>query len=86
MAAPLGNKNSVGNSGGKSFQDRELAAKVRGMALEKIAAILEMPEVKMKQDDYELYKAIMIRLAGTVLPRINEGSGEEGEFIIRWPK
>ena len=73
--------------GGKSLQDRELAASVRNLALSKIKSLLEMPEVKMKQDDYELYKAVLIKLAGTVLPRLNEHTGEDGEPIqIFWEK
>lgn len=84
MGAPLGSKNALGNIGGsgKSLQDRKLAAEVRNLSLLKIKAILEMPEVKMKQDDYELYKNILIKLAGTVLPRLNEHTGEEGGAII----
>ena len=72
--------NHIGK-GGKSLQDRELAAKVRKLTLERIAELLEMPPVKMKQDDYELYKAVLIRLSGTVLPRINEHSGPDGGDI-----
>lgn len=77
--ANKGNKNAVGNSGGKSFNDRKLAAEVRNLTLGKIKDILEMPIVKMKNDDYELYKALIIKLAGTVLPRLNEHSGPDGE-------
>lgn len=68
--------------GGKTFQDRMIAAEVRKLALGKIKALLEMPEVKMKTDDYELYKAVLIRLAGTVLPRLNEHTGEDGGDIV----
>jgi hypothetical protein len=82
MAGVKGNKNAVGNSGGKSLHDREIAAKVRNLALEKIAGLLEMPVVKMSTDDYELYKQVLIRLAGTVLPRLTEVSGEDGKPLI----
>ena len=81
MAAPKGNNNAVGNTGGKSLQDRVLASEVRHLALEKIKALFEMPEVKMKNDDYELYKAVLIKLAGSVLPRLNEHSGPDGGEI-----
>ena len=81
MSAPFGNKNAIGNEGGKTKRDRELAARVRDLALKKIADILEMPEVKMKQDDYDLYKQILVKLAGTVLPRVNEHVGEDGGII-----
>jgi len=84
MSAPLNNKNAVGNPGGGSPKlfDRKLAAEVRTLTLKKIKAILEMPEVKMKADDYELYKAVLIKLAGTVLPRLNEHTGEDGGAIL----
>lgn len=82
MAAPLGSQNALGNSGGKSLNDRKLAAKVRTLALGEIADLLEMPKVKMKSDDYELYKAILIKLAGSVLPRLNEHTGEDGEKLF----
>jgi len=53
--------------------------------LTKIEEILNQPIVKMKHDDYELYKAILIKLAGSVLPRINEHSGEDGQpIIVKW--
>ena len=67
--------------GGKSMQDREIASKVRQLSLQRIAEILERPAVQMSREDYELYKAILIKLAGTVLPRLNEHSGPEGTPI-----
>ena len=65
----------IPGSGGKSFQDRELAAKVRTLALKEIQKVLEVGEG-------ELYKAILTRLAGTVLPRLNEVTGQDGEAIV----
>ena len=85
MAAPKDNKNAIGNSGGKSLNDRKLAAEVRTLTLNKIKAILEMPEVKMKADDYELYKAILIKLSGTILPRLQYHSDGEGEALFPAP-
>ena len=35
----------------------------------------------MNHDDYELYKQILLKLAGTVLPRLNEVSGPDGKPI-----
>ena len=81
MPAPVGNKNAEGNSGGTgapSAIDRELSKKVRNLTLEKIYELLSMPVVKMKTDDYELYKAVLVKLAGSVLPRLSEVSGEDG--------
>jgi len=81
------NTNALGNSGGKTKQDRELAAKVRNLALDEIYKALSMPIVKMKNEDYDLYRAILIKLAGTVLPRLTEVTGEDGgELIVKWQK
>mgnify|MGYP001601363849 CR=1 FL=1 len=57
--------------GGRSFQDRELAARVRTLALEKIEEVL-------RGKDNVFRKAVILRLAGTVLPRLNEHTGEGG--------
>jgi hypothetical protein len=79
MAAPKGNKNATGNSGGKTLQDRELAAAVRNLALGEIKAILE--QKKMSQ----LKQQVILRLASSVLPRLNEHSGEGGGAIqLTW--
>lgn len=79
MPARKGNKNATGNSGGKSLQDRELAAEVRRLALSEIKEILELP--KMTQ----LKQQVILKLAGTVLPRLNEHSGEGGGAIqLTW--
>ena len=82
MGLHKGQVNATGNSGGKSLNDRRLAAEVRTLTLKKIKQILEMPEVKMKADDYEIYKAVLIKLSGTVLPRLTEHTGEDGNDII----
>jgi hypothetical protein len=76
MAAPKGNKNGAGNSGGKTLQDRELAARVRTLALKEIESVLVH-----KDSDEQLYKAVLIKLAGSVLPRLNEHSGQDGDPI-----
>jgi hypothetical protein len=84
MSAPKDNKNAEGNKGGNgapSVIDRELSKKVRNLALEEIYKVLSLPVVKMQPDDYELYKAILIKLAGTVLPRLNELTGADGGAI-----
>lgn len=64
---------TIGNGqGGKSFQDRELAAEVRKLTLEKSKKILKGEKPK------NLYEALLIKLAGTALPRLNEHTGAEG--------
>ena len=60
--------------GGKTFNDRELAAEVRTLTLQEIKKIL-----KGKQSEYK--KAVVLRLAGCVLPRLNEHTGEGGGAI-----
>ena len=58
---------------GKDFNDRVLAARVRTMALEEIEKVLKEPEMT------ELKKQVLLKLAGTVLPRLNEHTGDSGE-------
>lgn len=60
--------------GGKSFQDRQLAADVRTLALERIQSILKGKRTKLRD-------AVILKLAGTVLPRLNEHMGEGGGAI-----
>ena len=69
------------NRGGKSLNDRKLAARVRTLALNEIAQILAQPKVQMRPEEYDLYKAVLIKLAGTVLPRLHEHTGEDGEKL-----
>ena len=79
MAAPEGNKNSAGHSkgkGGKSLQDREQAARVRRLALSEIEKIL----ITGRKD--KLFDPVLLKLAGTLLPRLNEHSGPDGEKLI----
>jgi hypothetical protein len=77
--AAKGNQNAVGNSGGKSLQDRQLAADVRSLALQEIKDVLE------KKKGTEIYRAVLIKLAGTVLPRLNEHTGQDGEKLFPTP-
>ena len=60
--------------GGKSMQDREQAARVRTLALNEIEKILKKPS-------HKLYGAVIIKLAGAVLPRLNEHSGPDGKEL-----
>lgn len=56
------------------MQDRKLAAEVRSLTLKKIKAILEGEE-----NDFQ--RQVMLKLAATVLPRINEVTGEDGGAV-----
>lgn len=60
---------------GKDFNDRVLAAKVRTLALGEIAKVLKRKKGK-------LYEAVLIKLAGAVLPRLNEHTGADGEALV----
>lgn len=58
--------------GGKSFQDRELAARVRTLSLTEIEKVLKNPKMTpFKQQ-------LILRMAGAVVPRLVEHSGEGG--------
>ncbi len=59
---------------GKSFNDRELAAEVRTLTLNEIKKALSGNDVEFKQ-------AVILRLAGSILPRLNEHSGPDGKPI-----
>jgi hypothetical protein len=74
MAAPKGNKNGIGNRGGKSLNDRKLAAEVRSLALS------EMKEILLG-DDNKYKRQIILKLATSILPRLNEHTGEDGQPI-----
>lgn len=60
--------------GGKSMQDRELAARVRTLTLLQC-------EKHLKKGKGKMYEAVLLKLAGSVLPRLNEHSGGDGEPI-----
>jgi hypothetical protein len=71
MAGP---GNGTGKSG-KSFNDRVLAAKVRTLTLEEIKKVLE----RETMDEFK--KALILKLASNILPRLTELTGEDGEPI-----
>ena len=54
------------------MQDRELAARVRTLTLNEIEKVLKFKRNK------RLYEAVLVKLAGSVLPRLNEHTGEDG--------
>ena len=59
---------------GKNFQDRERSARVRNLALDEIEGIL----TGKKRVSKRFKEAMILKLAGTVLPRLNEHTGEGG--------
>lgn len=65
MPAPENNTNALGNSGGKIYNDRILAAEIRQLTLKQIKKIL-------KGDDTDYKRQLLLRLAGNVLPRLRD--------------
>ncbi len=74
-----GNKNALGNHG-SSWTDKKLSAEVRNLALKEMLLVLRGKNCNFK-------KAVILKLAGTVLPRLNEHGGEDGGPIkLQWIK
>lgn len=60
-------------AGGATFEHRRLANSVRKLALDEIAKVLDP---KYKDKDYQ--KAMLLKIAPSLLPRLNEHTGEDG--------
>lgn len=60
---------------GKSFNDRELAGKVRTLTLTEI-------EKALTGTDEDFKKQLLLRLSGSILPRLSEVTGENGGAIV----
>jgi hypothetical protein len=75
--APKGNKNAKGNKGGGApvMNDRVLAAAVRNLTM---LQILDIYSGEHPLWSAELQRQVILKLASTVLPRLNEHSGEDG--------
>ena len=70
-----------GASKGLQFNDRELMAQVRTLTLNEIEKILKKG---YKGTNRGLYTAVITRLAGTILPRLNELKNQDGTpFVIQ---
>lgn len=72
------NDQEIQKKRGVTSHDRKLAGDVRRMTLEQIRRILETPRVEMSDRDYELWKAVLLSLTRSILPRLTEITGEEG--------
>ena len=59
---------------GKSFNDRVLAGEVRTLTLNAIKKYLV-------GDDEDFKKQLLLRLSGSILPRLNEITGADGEAL-----
>jgi hypothetical protein len=66
----------MANQGGQPQYRRELAGEVRDLTLKEIRAILVDKENEKYSKDFR--QQVILKLAGNVLPRINEHSGTDG--------
>lgn len=80
QGAPEGNQNATGNKG-SNLNDRKKLAKLRGLVVDECIRMLEMPRVDMTDRDRELREDILKKLAPTVLPRLQEHTGLDGEDL-----
>ena len=62
---------------GKTYEQRELSKEVRDLALEEIRDILK-GDIEVNR---QFRQALILKLAGTVLPRLTEISGPDGGDI-----
>lgn len=65
-----------GSPKGKSFNDRQLAGSVRSLALEHLMKVLQ-PDYK----DIAYQKQMLLKLSTSLLPRLQEVTGEDGKDI-----
>jgi hypothetical protein len=56
-----------------TFNDLVLAARVRTLGLKEVEKVLMQKELN------EFKKAVILRLAGNLLPRLNEHTGQDGQ-------
>lgn len=74
----MANTGSGTGQGGKTLNDRKLAAEVRTMSLRQMKAILEGKDAGKLPYTPMLHEDLLKKLAATALPRLNEHSGEDG--------
>ena len=68
---------------GKTFQDREKASEVRSSVLDSIKLVLsdEAEDLKKVQMWSKLKTDLVARMSTSILPRLNEITGEDGGAI-----
>ena len=66
----------IKNGKGTQFSSRALAGEVRDLALSHLKEILNPG-----YEDKDFQKDLLLRLAGSLLPKLNEVSGPEGKPI-----
>lgn len=72
-------KRSGTGQGGKTLNDRKLAASVRTKALQDLLLVLNDDVDVAEWSDYK--KTILAKLSPSLLPRLNEHTGEDGDAI-----
>lgn len=75
MSTLLENYEIKSRGKGLTFNDRQLAARVRTLTLQ------ECEKALLKKKG-RLYEAVLLKLAGCVLPRLNEVSGADGTPLV----
>ena len=80
------NSGTKGNAGGtKSLNDRRLSAEVRSLTLNKIKKLLEQPASERTDAEYTLFSAVLLKLSGSILPKLQYHSDGEGEALFPAP-
>ena len=78
MAAPHGNKNAVGNSGGYGY-DKEYRKKQGDVKKKVLDEILRVLNGKNRKEKLSL----VMKLGINCIPKEVEGTGDGGEFVIK---
>jgi hypothetical protein len=65
--------------GGKSFQDREKAAHLRHTAIDSLQKVMDNDPTVETWSEYK--KQMLLKLAPSLLPRLNEHTGTDGKPI-----
>ena len=74
MPAPKGNKNAIGNKGGKTFgkDNREKAATLKGLVIDECIRVMNSED----NLDKDFRKQIVLRLATNCIPQVVQGDNE----------
>lgn len=78
MAGKVGNKNAAGKHNTDPLNDRVKLSKLRELATDRVMQVLSQPVVQMSVGDYQFYKEILLKLAGTILPRLTDIASPDG--------
>ena len=76
-----GNQFAKGNLGGKSINDKRKRAKLRNRLLDVVSDIVNKPVKQMSNEEYDLYKQVVLKMCGNLLPKLQEVTGEDGGDI-----